>query len=452
MNDNKVANVGETVYLDRDADFSEVTVRTTDQYKTISGTVLDENLQEHKVKETEAPVKEEIKEEITPEPVQEVKASPKVEQVQEMLKEESTKEKEVRKEDIPLEISEEDIEKEVSIDLDQFEGDFATEEAALEPQEEETVKTKAKKIDISALNITNSTEIDKERDLKNALYGNKGAFQIVAAQSGYMAKVLPLVHKDTINLLYSTLSRYEYRKNVYKVVWEKIFDTSVGRMKFEDWLRVTSVEDMETFYYGVYCSTFPNQGTFNFTCPKCGKSGEYKVKHRNLVKTTDRDKMKQLMEEVSRNATTVEKMMEYSLIGKNEAIILSQSGLVVELRTPTLFDSLEILRTVPEETIDKDTLSVTNMLYIKRVLIPSKGKEVITYTEEYDRQSILRIIDNLPIDDAKELEDAVYNRVDENRLMYSIKKIKCTECGHEVNDIPVSIEDILFTLIFEKTQ
>jgi len=91
------------------------------------------------------------------------------------------------------------------------------------------------------------------------------------------------------------------------------------------------------------------------------------------------------------------------------------------------------------------------MLYVKRLLVPSKEDKSV-FVEETKRQSILRIIDNLPIEDSKELEDAVYDRVDENRIMYSIKNIKCIECGEEVQDIPISIEDILFTLIFEKTQ
>ena len=47
--------------------------------------------------------------------------------------------------------------------------------------------------------------MDKERDLRQALFNNKIAFQIVAAQSGYMAKVSPLVHKDLVNIYYTVI-------------------------------------------------------------------------------------------------------------------------------------------------------------------------------------------------------------------------------------------------------
>jgi hypothetical protein len=344
------------------------------------------------------------------------------------------------------EVEEENAER--SIDLnDMFESEKEIENIKAEP---EKPKKKAKVVDLDKLTIVSKNEMDKERDLRQALFNNKVAFQIVAAQSGYMAKVSPLVHKDLVNILYGNLGRYEYKKSIYKVIFDKIFDFSVGKFNFEEWLKNTSVEDMETFYYGVYSSTFPNEGTFRYTCPKCDHEHDYKVNHANLIKTTDRDHMKKLIDEVSRNSTSIEKMKEYSLIGKNQAVQLSESGLIIELRTPSLFDSLEILRTVPEKTIEKDAISVTNMLYINRVLIPTK--DGTGYTEEHNKPAILRVIDNLPIEDASELQSSVYDRVDENRITYSIKNIKCSECSHEEKDIPISIEDILFTLIFEKAQ
>ena len=93
-------------------------------------------------------------------------------------------------------------------------------------------------------------------------------------------------------------------------------------------------------------------------------------------------------------------------------------------------------------------MSVTNMLYLKRFLIPSKNLD--GYNEQTDHQEILRIIDNLTINDANDLQEAISDRVDESRISYSIKNIKCPKCEKEVKETPISIEDILFTLIFEK--
>ena len=318
-----------------------------------------------------------------------------------------------------------------------------------EVKKAEEVVRKAKKVDLSSLKIVDTNELDKERAIRNALYGNKSLFMVIAAQSGYSAKLVPLVHKDSVNILYSHLSRYEYKKAVYKVIHEKIYDTGVGKMSFDEWLKSTSVEDVETFYYGLYCATFPNEGSFEITCPHCGDISDITVNHKNLFTTTDLDKMKKTMATVSA-ITNKDAMREYSLIGKYEAFALTESGIIAELRTPTLYDSLELLKSVPENIIDKDPIGLTNMLYINKMYAKEKNSDA--YVEISNRETILKIIDSLSIDDAAELEDAVSNRVDDNRISYSIKNVKCPMCGKEISNIPISVEDMLFTLIFEKTQ
>jgi hypothetical protein len=143
-------------------------------------------------------------------------------------------------------------------------------------------------------------------------------------------------------------------------------------------------------------------------------------------------------------------MAELSLIGKNEGIMLSDSGIIAELRTPNLYDSLELLRTVSEAAIDRDPVGLTNMLYIDKLYVKDKVSD--GYVTITNRESLLKTIENLTMDDAAELEDAVSYRLDANRISYSIKNVKCPHCSKSIKDIPISIEDVLFTLIFEKTQ
>lgn len=333
-------------------------------------------------------------------------------------------------------------------ELENLPVDFMNLESKIE--EAPIEKKKAKKINISELHVLEKNELDKERAIRQALYGNKSLFMVVAAQSGYTAKLVPLVHKDSVNIMYSHLSRYEYKKALFKVIHEKIYDTCVGRMSFEEWLRCTSVEDVETFYYGLYCATFPNEGSFSMTCPSCKESTDINVNHRNLFTTSDKEKMQTLMKNVSKNVSNKEDMKNYSLIGKNDAFELSDSGIIAELRTPSLYDSLELLKSVPEAIIDKDPVGLTNMLYINQLFIKDKNDD--GYVAITDRDTLLKTIENLTIDDAAELEEAVSDRVDDNRITYSIKNATCPHCGKVIDSIPISVEDILFTLIFEKTQ
>lgn len=343
------------------------------------------------------------------------------------------------------------IEKEVEFDFNKHIEDNETSATVASVEEEQKEVKKAKAIDLTKLTVIDKNALEKEKDLKSVLYGGKSAFQIVAAQSGYMAKVIPLVNKDVINLLYSNLSTYEYRKSIFKVIYDKVVGFSVGNLTFEEWLKNTSVGDIETFYYGIYCATFPNEGTFTFSCPKCGEEQTFRISHNNLLKTTDKQKMKVLVNEVSKNSRSKEDMYKYSLINKTEGFVLEDSNIVMELRTPSLWDLLEIFRTVPENVIDRDEESVNCMLFIKKFLIPSKTDEGLAYVEQSDGQEILRIIDNLSIDDATRLKNSLKEREDSNKISYSLKNLVCSRCKEEVKDTPISIEDILFTLIFEKT-
>lgn len=349
-----------------------------------------------------------------------------------------------------FDLTEDELEVEVPFD---FSTHLEEEAASQNEIGDEAPKKVARPVDLSKINVVVKDAIAKEGDLKQALFGNKMAFQIVAAQSGYMCKISPLVNKDIVAMLDTNVSRYEYRKGLYKVIYDKIVAISSFKMTFEEWLKYTSAEDIETFYYGLYSATFPNEGTFVFQCPNCGKEETIKINAKSLFKTTDQAKMKKLISDVSKYSRSKEEMLKFSLLDKTESYELPDSSIIAELRTPSLWDSLEIFRVVPDRVIDRDRYSATSMLYIKRLLVPSRnGEGKLVYTEISERQDILRAIDNMTLDDASILNSSVSDRVGNNRIGYSIKNLKCVSCGKETQDIPLSLEDVLFALIFEKLQ
>ena len=266
-----------------------------------------------------------------------------------------------------------------------------------------------------------------------------------------MAKIIPLVNKDIYNIINVNLSRYEYRKEIYSILYQKIIDMNCGKVDFDTFLKMTSVEDAETFYYGLYCATFQNNGSLNVVCPYCGESNNYLVNHNSLVTTTNTAEVKELMNNIMRNVSSFEDVGTYTLIGKNEAFELSDSGIICEIRTPSFFDSLELLRTTKEDVIDKDASSVTNMLYISKILIPSRNGNS-GYSIETDRKTILHVIDNLSIDDSNELQNSIIERLDRHRITYSIKNLVCPHCNKKVEELPINLEDLLFTAIYEKLQ
>lgn len=457
INDKKVIDAGETVFLKDDEDFSDIEIQPPVE-REILGTVdfsNKEKTEEDKESKTE---ETKIEESIVEDAKDDSKVDPKTpvgdaefeDAITSIVKDLKAKQVDNTINPNATEVS--DYASQVDFSSIFENEEDASEVEAKDEDKEKPTKTKAVKIDPNDIKvIPGRNQLEKERDLKAALFGNKAAFQVVAPQSGYMAQMVPLVNKDLYSILYSNLSRYEYRKAVYRLVWEKIINMTGGRLKFEDWLKMTAVEDAETLYYGIYCATFQNDGYFGIVCPECGEEHNYVVNHMNLISTSDKDSMKAHISAINSAENTTDSIKKFSMLQNTDIFKLNDSKLLFEVRTPSLYDTLELLRLIPEEAIDKDPANMTNMLYIKRVLVPSKSGANM-YDEHTNSQGILKIIDNLSINDGAELQDAISERLDANRITYSIKNAKCPSCQHVIDSTPVNIENLLFTAIFEKIQ
>lgn len=334
-------------------------------------------------------------------------------------------------------------------------SDIVFDEAAMKKDgtlhdEVKTTKRGAvRSIDISNIKLNpNSNAIDKEEHIKRALYSNKSDFAGVAVQSGYAFTVLPLVKADAMQLLYTSKPVVDYRQSVYDVVYSKIHSFSIGkRMSKKEWMELTTLEDFESILYAIYCATFPTQGRITMECDHydCGHEFDFEINNASMVKISDPKISKRLIE-VSK-VTTVDEMKKYTLINKMDSKILPDCGIIFTLRTPSLQDHIDILKTVPMDILEQNNHSLTDSLYIDKVYVPGENEQYDVVTE---RQEILRIINNLSIDDSSDLRNLITDRVALNRVMYTIKNVKCPKCGRPINETAVSIEELLFTYLYEK--
>lgn len=308
----------------------------------------------------------------------------------------------------------------------------------------------AKEVDINNIKIYNQKAIEKNRLLMEALKGKKdiATFEIVAAQSGYSCKLTPLNNRDSFNILNSSSSEYENQRSTYKVVYSKISEFSCGHMAFEEWLANTSVADIETFYYGLYCATFLDQGSFKFTCPEtsCGHVTEQVIRNESLREVADFTEMTELSKRITAESNSKQKMQELSLLNKASHIELAKSGFIAEIRIPSLADFLNLYKQVKSTELKKRSDSDLNaLLCVSGVLIPDgKGG----YTPDIDKNDILQVIDQIPIYDAAALRNKITDTLAKYRVSYKIKTVRCAKCGKEIHDIPIDLRSILFTEIF----
>ena len=212
-------------------------------------------------------------------------------------------------------------------------------------------------------------------------------------------------------------------------------------------MELTSLEDYESILYAIYCASFPTQGKIMMECDHydCEHEFEFTINNASMVKISDPNVSKRLLEVAK--VDSVEKMREYTLINKNDSIQLPDCGMIFTLRTPSLKNHIDVLKSVPMDILEQNNHSLTDSLYTEKVYIPADNG---TYDIVSDRQEILRIINNLSIDDSSDLRQLILNRVSLNRVSYTIKNVKCPKCGRPIQETPVSIEELLFTYLYEK--
>lgn len=306
-------------------------------------------------------------------------------------------------------------------------------------------------IDVSKIDIVESTEMQKFENLDFVLNG-KSTYQVTAAQSCYQAFMEPLKMSDINAITNSSLDVYQARMKLYQTIYSKINSTSLGKITFKDWLKITSYFDLPTLLYGIYMQTFPGSTDFTITCRHCEKTMDVKINNDTLISAKDEEVFKQF-EKVVRNAKTPDEALEHSLVNKTERIVLPKSKIIMDVQTPSLANHLDLLSSADPKKISEVEDILTILLFLKKVYIldvkASMKANSAKYFEIKTRNEMVNVIRKLSIEDYKELNRVMAERINKYAIEYKIKDFPCHNCGKEVGDIPIDVETLLFQQILQ---
>jgi len=301
-------------------------------------------------------------------------------------------------------------------------------------------------VDLNNIDIVDETPLTKVDDFEFILKG-ASTFQVVANQSHYIAFMEALKMIDINIITNSTNDIYHDRSLMYKTVHSKINTTSLGKLSFQDWLKITSFFDFPTILYGVYAQTFPGNTDFQIECRHCEKTVDVTVNNDTLVAIKN-DESFQNISEVIASIKSPKQALEKSLVNKTTRGLLPDSKIIINVQTPSLYDHLSLLSSVDREKAKQLMDILSTLLFIKSVFMLDVQKTVDSgkpkYYEITDRNEILGILKELSLDDAKELAEVVNKRTDEFGIDYKIKNFQCPKCHKGIGDIPVDIEQLLF--------
>lgn len=331
----------------------------------------------------------------------------------------------------------------------------------LEEEEEKIIekevreeKTNKRNIDLSSITIKRSKKLKEEEIAKKymgKINDKSPSTRIVAINSGYAANMEGLSSPALRNIS-AELAQYDrdfgatdYR---YRLVHSKIKDSSVGKMEYVDFLKSTSLLELELFFYGIVCSTYPDKNQFPAKCPKCSFGFKYDYYNSDYLKV-DEDDMDDITNKVAAllkgQAVDAREILENAPTHTLTRKILDDSGIIVELRHPTLYDHLyDVLKNVEDR---EPSVLINSMPFIETVLVPEEDEDgEVSYFPLESVDAKLTVLESISENDDLELAESIKDIIDSQKITFSIHGVTCPRCKHEYPEQTVSMEQMLFMI------
>ena len=278
---------------------------------------------------------------------------------------------------------------------------------------------------------------------------------IIALKSGYKADMLALTSMDKIDMRNLQGTLMDQTIKMLRIVHRKVGETSVGKLKFEDWLAITAEEDYDTILFGLYSSTFPKATEYTVTCGHCKTKNNLNLFPSHLLEVVDRDNASKYVQEVLEGWNRGKDFLAESLVAKTSRIMLPKSRFVIDLCTPTLRNMLDNL-TVMERMKQHPGEIVSLLKYIRGFNIPNiqalaQGK--VVYHAVGNQLDRLTHITKLEAEDLSYLRKEIGKRITSNMVTYQIPSFQCanqSDCGKEIKNTTVDLTQLLFIAIREE--
>ena len=278
--------------------------------------------------------------------------------------------------------------------------------------------------------------------------------------SGYIADMSPMSSPEIRDLSNTLRSKdaFGYWEYLYKILHEKIASTSIGSIDFETFLKCTSLGELEVLLYGLFCSTYPDKNSFPTQCqsPKCNLKFNFEYSNQDYMTFDDTDengnsKTKDLMRKlVSSQAGDPKEFFRTSIVNSLYRVPLSDSGYIVELRHPTLFNQLyDVIKQMVDEQLENASETTLNrMPYIEKVLVPYDADDLSQgYVEYEELTQKITLLTGLSEDDDLDLEEAISeNILSTSHFVFKMHDVTCPICKFKQTDENVDFRQLLFMI------
>jgi hypothetical protein len=269
-------------------------------------------------------------------------------------------------------------------------------------------------------------------------------------QSKYSITLSAFTRGELISLQ-SLIRREElYREETYKIIYKHIVETSLGQLTLEEFLVNTSFLDLDTLAYLMYSATFKDRGTYTFNClnPDCNKPIDIQLNNSSLIKINNPDLYENMRKEALKEEIDLDSLRkkEHFFLNKGTHLRLADSGYYITLKEPSLAEDAWTLRHSKDDKLEGDEGLLSALECIKEIRIPLGDSN--EYLVIDDKGEMLKYIYQLSFSDQKELIDEAEEIMYGGAINYKIDEVKCPHCGEVYKDLPISMSNVLFYLIY----
>jgi hypothetical protein len=417
----------------------------------IAEEALSETKEDIKTENAEKVVETPVVEETAQAPTEEVKEEKVIEPVEKADDTEETTETPVVEEPIKVHRGQDGFVSETFSNL------LANEEAM-----EEISKTSPKNIlsniqvNLNSIEIVNELNPIEMNNLENAILNDTTTMLVTCCQSSYTAEMSALKSQEIQSISNSDVDYYSYKKKLFQTINKHMENTSVGKMDYANWLHLTSYFDVDTLLYGIYCQTFNYENKYSVTCPSCGKSFDAVVNNNTLIELRGRDEGAEVfskIQEIVSSVKNADELLEKSQVHKTKRICLDESKIIVDIKIPSAYDYLEdVVAKADNEALEDYQNAIGLTLFVDSVYLPNvllyqqTGK--LNYVKlNASRGKMLTVVSDLSYYDSLQLTDEINDFVEKYRVTYSIRNVGCPNCGYIIKNIPLDMEEVLFSTI-----
>ncbi len=283
------------------------------------------------------------------------------------------------------------------------------------------------------------------------------SFKVAALQSGYTAEIGPLAFEDISRLQASAVDAHASRMKLLRTLHSRIQQFSCGNIKFQDWLKQTAQGDYDTLMYGLYAATYPGENDFDVRCRHCNHDNKLTVDVGQLARVESDDVYAEIRKLLDPK-TDFKGAIQNSLVGRTVQRKLPQTGIIAEIRNPSIQDYLDGVQwfvnmqdkntgMLPNEIAGAEVIRTLTM-YVQRLLVPVKGgAQYLPVDGQLERS---QLIGRLPRADGQALTDAVDDETKKLEVSYSLPAYNCSGCGKRNEDLFLDFEALLFIKLREK--